>query len=564
MKLPFILCGILSVYFTFRIGKEWFNATTGFVSAAYIATIEYTIMYSQVARPYISGLFFSLAMVWYWNKIIFKPENKYYKNFCLYILFSACCAYNHHFSLLFATLVGLTGLLFVRKQYFLKYALSGICIFVLYIPHLHIFFYQLNIGGVGSWLGKPKNNFIFKFLEYVFQFSVVSYVCVALLFLTGLFSAILRKKIPLPYSIISFCWFLIPFLTGFFYSRYINPVLQYSLLIFCFPFLLFFFFGWLPELSAKKLAILLFIVCSVNVYSLVNVRDYYSVFYKSHTEQQVLLNDSILTKNGSNSCISVSPNSLDSLLAFYQKKYHSDIHYYPLPDSGGEYPFINYLEQNKKPFLVYDNFPGTNPIYLAIISAYYPTLAQQRFYWGGTVYLFSNSLDSKASPYIYYSENNFEHAVPYWSDPDKNFMDDSISFSGKPSYRFDSIHEFGPTFSCDLNKITSSKNDIILVSVEIYPQEKMDKIYLVSDIKSGDSTLNWTGSPVNSFLASAKLRQWQKVYLAIDLSGTAMDLPDKKIKIFLWNEGRRKFNATGFQIKTMKGNPFVYALSDKI
>ena len=51
VKLPFIICGILSVLYVFRLGQAWFNSTTGLVCAAFVATVQYTIMYSQIARP---------------------------------------------------------------------------------------------------------------------------------------------------------------------------------------------------------------------------------------------------------------------------------------------------------------------------------------------------------------------------------------------------------------------------------------------------------------------------------------------------------------------------------
>ncbi len=92
VKMPFIVFGILAVLYVFLIGKEWFNSTVGLVSAAFIATLQYTIMYSQLARPLISGLFFTLAMVYHWDKIVFKPGKRYDLHWALYVFFAACCS----------------------------------------------------------------------------------------------------------------------------------------------------------------------------------------------------------------------------------------------------------------------------------------------------------------------------------------------------------------------------------------------------------------------------------------------------------------------------------------
>ena len=56
VKIPFIISGILSIYLIYRLGKEWFNPLVGLISGAFVSCLEYTIMYSQIARPYISGL----------------------------------------------------------------------------------------------------------------------------------------------------------------------------------------------------------------------------------------------------------------------------------------------------------------------------------------------------------------------------------------------------------------------------------------------------------------------------------------------------------------------------
>lgn len=110
VKLPFTVLGILSVWLTYIIGRKWFNESVGLISSAYVASIQFTVMYSQMARPYISGLFLSLLMIYFWSNLIMNPDRNFVRNFTMYIISSALCAYNHHFSLLFAAIVGTTML----------------------------------------------------------------------------------------------------------------------------------------------------------------------------------------------------------------------------------------------------------------------------------------------------------------------------------------------------------------------------------------------------------------------------------------------------------------------
>ncbi|MDD4384325.1 MAG: glycosyltransferase family 39 protein [Bacteroidales bacterium] len=150
VKLPFMLMGIASVVLVYLIAKMWYNETVALLSTSFVASIQFSIVYSQIARPYISGLFFSMLMAYFWSRIVLKPTKRYYANAAMFVISAALCAYNHHFSLLFAVIVGVSGLFLVRKEFLVKYVICGLLIFILYVPHLSIFFHQLSLGGVDA------------------------------------------------------------------------------------------------------------------------------------------------------------------------------------------------------------------------------------------------------------------------------------------------------------------------------------------------------------------------------------------------------------------------------
>ncbi|HPT10572.1 MAG TPA: glycosyltransferase family 39 protein, partial [Bacteroidales bacterium] len=112
VKLPFQVMGLLSVALIYKIGKTWFSATTGLVAAAFLSFLQFPVMYSQIARPYASGLFFSLLMVLCWTFVLFIPERKKILTRAGYVIAASLCTYNHHFSMLFAAMAGVTGLFF--------------------------------------------------------------------------------------------------------------------------------------------------------------------------------------------------------------------------------------------------------------------------------------------------------------------------------------------------------------------------------------------------------------------------------------------------------------------
>ena len=46
--LPFGLMGVASIGVMYKIGKLWYNETVGLVSAAFIASLQYTILYNPI------------------------------------------------------------------------------------------------------------------------------------------------------------------------------------------------------------------------------------------------------------------------------------------------------------------------------------------------------------------------------------------------------------------------------------------------------------------------------------------------------------------------------------
>jgi len=577
VKLPFIICGILAVYFLFKIGERWFNGTVGLVCAAFLATLQYSILYSQIARPYSSGLFFALAMVYYWDKIIFNPSEKYYKNAALYILFSALCAYNHHFSLLFAAIVGITGLFFMQKKYLLKYIIAGICIFVLYIPHLRIFFYQLHIGGVGGpngWLGAPKVSFIPDYLKYVFHFSRSVFILVGALIIAGIVLSIKNGFTKPEFFAISLAWFIMPLLIGFWYSVKVNPVLQPSMLLFSFPFLLLSLFCWLPELSLKYTAPVLLLICVINIFTLIHSRKHYTLFYEAPYEQSIRLHDSLIQAMGKNNITTLiqSDDTDKSATEYYVHKDQADTSFFWTDRMGcfithpSNYTKLSrFMQGLNKPYFAYGCTAQFDPIILPVLLTYYPYVVKKWDFFGGSFYLLSKKEDANTVPiYSFESKNNFEGFVKNWQEAGGEFLCDTVYYSPNHSYKMDSLHEWAPSFSYKLNDMSWGKNDIIEISLEIYPLETMTDVSIVSSIDDNGKTEDWRETRVTNFIPDTLKRHWVKVYHAIKLQDINLAKGNPTVKVYIWNKGRKKFYMDDFTVKTIKGNPVIYGLMQKI
>ncbi len=561
VKLPFIVFGVLAVALTFRIASMWYNRTVGFVSAAFVSTLQYTVIYSQIARPYISGLFFSLTMVYFWTKVVTHPQKKFLVNGLMYLFASILCAYNHYFSLLFAIIVGITGIFIINKKFLIRYLLIGVAISIAFIPHFSIFIHHLKLGGVEGWLGKPQNDFLVEYIRYVFNFSSAVFTMTMGLMVYGILKG-KKSDINLKFLLISFCWFLLPFLIGFFYSRYFSAVLQYSVLIFSFPFLLFFLFGHIPELQVKQKWVIVSLILFVNTLSLILERKHYIIFYSSPFEN-IVINHNICKKTYPD-CISIIDSDKE-ISKFYIDKLKLDSNLIWFNRFISLQDFIHFLQAEDKSHLYFGCVSGSNPILVSIIQDYYPYIEWQKNYAGGTSYFFSKIGVSGYQLPVYSSNMSFEKGVAEWSVGDKNSWVDSISFNGSHSYLIDEKQVWSPTYTNKLSKIINSRNNFIDVSVYIMPIDYPENVFLVSSLESKGKNVDWRATPFELYTPNnAKRKEWVKIHHTIKLSDVYFKSNKIELKVYIWNKGGKRLIIDNFEIKTRKGNPIIYGLIQKI
>ena len=71
IKLPFLICGVLSIWYIYRFAVLFFNKNVGYISATIISLSFIFIVYSSYARMYIPGVLFSILLLISLFKIIF-------------------------------------------------------------------------------------------------------------------------------------------------------------------------------------------------------------------------------------------------------------------------------------------------------------------------------------------------------------------------------------------------------------------------------------------------------------------------------------------------------------
>jgi hypothetical protein len=567
VKFPFVLFGILSIIIVYKLGNKWFNPTVGLFTALFLAVLQYPITYSQFARPYISGLFFSLLMVWFWTNVVFEPAKKRYVNLIGFILSAAACAYNHHFSLLLLGLVGISGLFFLNRQNWKYYILSCLMVFILYIPHLPIFFTQLNSGGVEEWLRKPNPNFILDYFQYILHFSPLF---ISLTILSVLFGIVFLSREFFntnKFRILAFSWFVITYVIGYFYSVHINAVLQFSVLLFVFPFLILFIFSFYKDLNPvlKTIAVMLFM--SVAIYTLIYERQHYTIMYNSAYKEILVEADRFQNENRHGK-IATTIYLPDKIRNYYLEKLNIEDSNFYYPDSLTDYvQFRNFVKQQHTDYFVlgYSLTPGIEQ--KLIVEEEYPYLIERKGWFKGDFYVYAKNKPADInyiSPdsILFSTVNTFDTLKKGWDEVELFYqLTNGSSYDGDQILRFNHEFEYSPEFVANLSDITNNRTNELLISVDTYVPLSLVNPGLICDFIIDDKIVAWRSSNVIDYVNEPKMRL--KVHLGFRLADINIDLNRASLLVYFWNRDFEVLYIDEFKIEVREGNPKIYSLLEK-
>lgn len=561
VKLPFILAGLFSIYYSYRVAEKWFNTTVALLTVAFMATLQFSVMYHQLARPYASGMLFSVIMVWCWTNFFFGEESKQNKNLFGFVIAASLCSYNHYFSLLFAGIVGITGVFFLNKQNVWKYLLAGILIAVLFVPHLSVFLYHLSIGGAeeDSWLKKPDTEWFIVFTRYLFHYSFLVYILVLMLVIGSIFYFNKTKPVFYKMRVISLVWGLLPFLIAYYYSVHKNPVLQFSTMTFSLPFLLMFIFSFYTELSKSIKSALVTIVLLVNTCTLFAVRKHHKVFYKQPYEQMAKMSVDMIKEKGEKN-VSIAHYIFPEFMDYYFEKYNFKYNFLRVENTDTK-SFQAFVNSQTTDFFVAGGLPLE---YLAIIKERYPYALKKDEGFTYSVYCFSkNKIPFPIADKIVFSNSistSFYKTDSLWKGS-MNLIKDSIDRKEICLY-LDSTQEYSTAFVTKLKDITDNRHNIVNITARINSSDTLGPV-LVFNIFDKDQSLVWSGTEYYSF--NGEVGKYRKIYLSQLLSGFDFEkYPDAGIKIYVWNRNKKNILIKDITIEVIESNPFIYALYEPL
>lgn len=258
IRLPFALAGVVSVVLCYLLAKRRTGQTAAWFTAAALALLQFPVMYSQLARPYSTGLMWVLAAVMFRDALLEAtpgdlPRKRIWAAAGMAVTF-AMAMYNHYFSFVMVALIGVSGLFRVKRQTLVAYVLAGTGAVILFLPHLSVSIEQVSRGGLSSWLPKPGFSWFEEHLLHLFNHEPwLVYLC--LLSLVLLFRRKPAEANPQHRWLLAL-WYLGPLSFAFVYSRLVNPILQHSIMLFAFPFLLMLIFAGFRAMSSWPVKIL--------------------------------------------------------------------------------------------------------------------------------------------------------------------------------------------------------------------------------------------------------------------------------------------------------------------
>lgn len=562
LKLPFILFGVGAIFMTFLIGREWFNETAGLVAASFVAFLQFPVMYSQIARPYASGLFFVTLMVWFWSRALFRPGKRTWPWLTGFALAAAMCAYNHHFSMLFAVMAGTTGLFFTTGVNRKGYLVACLVAVVLYIPHLPVFFRQLRTGGVEGWLHKPRVDFIGDHIAYIFHFSTAVALLLILLISLALYWHEPGKPLRLKFFIVSALWFLLPYLIGFLYSRYRSAVLQHSVLIFSFPWLLFLFSGLFNTVRRDRQLLLVLLISGTLVTSLIVERRHFILFYKGAYREIVADASAAVDSLGNDRCTILLDTKKEINPYYLRMPEFKGLAFRYLEDVGQQGKLVTYLEGLNTDFLGFGCLSSTAWENYAVIAGRFPYLITHKKYNGADFYLFARQPPQHpVKEYFREYVNTFEGAVPEWGYYNDSLCSDSVVLEGKKSYAEKAGREFSPTFSLPLRSMIRSADDVIDVSVTMQTPMVFPAAWLVVSVTSGGKQIYWNAASVNSYVTPGGQGT---VYQSLRCSDIDLRHRDLMFGTFIWNPVKSPYVMDHFRVRVRSGNEVMYGLYKKV
>lgn len=542
VKLPFILMSLASIALLYRFAIAWTGTGAALMLATLMATLQYSVFYGQLARPYAAGLFTTSLLADQLTRWLASGSWRALAGACAAMVASA---YVHHFSLLLAAVMGASALLLCSARQRKAWLIAcGIAI-ALYLPNVPILLKQLGLGGLDGWLPAPGAAWIPNYASYIAHWS--PFLGGALLIILGASVVlVLRKGGPAPgIRWMLLAWGTVPLTLGFAYSVWRAPVLQYSVLLFSFPYIaLFAFQGLMHAKRAEALAVCALLAATA-VHSLVTVRKHYVVTY--HSKYEAILHAGIdATKALGRDRVLVLIDAPYHMIDFYKRHWGvpegelNDVNILGMPQTRVD----SILAAHPGDQVVLGRCNGAHDENPALVQSRFPRLAHRRDYVEGQVLRFSGSavdferFDRDTIAHLTASTRIGPWQVDEWLDKDSS----GWALAEK---------EFGIVFHARLDSLVLTPDDIIEAVIEVEGHGANTDAAVVAELREGENVLFYRTGELQ-----ASTRPGGRTALIVALSPSyVLGQEPLELRAYVHNRSKGPMRVRQFTILRREANP---------
>ncbi len=560
VKGPFILMSVAALFFLYRFAYAWAGAAPALVSTALLATLQYTVMYGQIARPYAMG-FFTTALIA--DQLTRYVANGKRLNLVFMTFAMVPSAYTHHFALMLAAFMYLTGLVWLAAGHRKPYLIAGAAAVLCYLPNLPLFFAQLGWRGLDEWLTPPSADWMLRYAWWIAHCSLV--FAVALGLVIGLAAALrirYRGSSPQLWAI-ALIWGLLPLVVGYAYSLLRAPVLQYSVVLFSFPYLLVGTIAGLRHLKDSYAIGLSAALAAVSVFTLVTERKYYEVFYNSKYEATV--RGTLDAEQAGRLAVIDAPTEV---VGFYRTLWCVKPSQAPSVNLHGRPAYVldSLLKGTTATEVFYGQVAQALPENIARIQSRFPFMLERHDRVEGQTYVFATRPQGEAvkdiraqvlkTPEVLEGEG--------WEvDPKIQVILDTAGSKYMQHKVWDFTgHEYGAVFDQPIYKLVGGPNDLIEVSATIERADATCDLGLVVELKDGDRSLFYRSNQLADALRDADGRV--TLITTVKLSDIPGHGDGSRLRTYLYNPGRRPALVSALSVQVREGDPVLYGLFEPL
>jgi hypothetical protein len=550
LRLPFVLCGVFSILVVYFIGLKWFNRRTGIFASALLSILYFPVIQSELARPYSPGLLIALLTAWFYHKVVFD-EVKNYKNAVFLGLCFAAGMYTHYFLFLFVAFIGVTGLFFLNRENFKFYFLAAILGIVLFLPHLPVTLYHLQVGGLG-WLGPPSPDFLLQFLFYVFNgswmFISLLLLVLVLSFMTAAPATVFRSK----NFVLIAVWFFGIYLVGHVLSLVSTPLLKFPVMLFALPFLFLMIGVCVSRSGFYKLVLV--IVFAAGMISTIFEKELYGdrhMGYREIAGRMVEWN----SKYGKENIYTVYNLSNPDYMNFYATRFGDSVDFdWDVIEFADDYAIRRDLMTRTEEYCVVGYSERlTLPNVFETVREFYPNIVEYNRYDNAAVFLMSQDSVSKDRRSIFEDESKAPYRLNDWvvfSLPNP----DSICLGAGQSYcLLSDKFQYYPEFIFKTREVADIENKYLKIEVNADCPVDGQLTAFISGTRNGEPLIQpngevfWMGHDLEEMLITTKNPQCEgAAYWAFKIPEYIKETDE--LKVSLWNRNGKEIKVYSFEI----------------